>query len=279
MVEIGKTNQLEIAREVEFGFYLDGENLGEILLPKRYVQEGYEIGSAVEVFIYLDSEDRLIATTEKPMVEVGQFAVLEVVAVTKFGAFLNWGLTKDLLVPFREQHMKMEVGKTYVVYVYLDLESQRIAASSKVEKFLDNVPVDFEEGEEVDLIIYGQTDLGYKAIVDEASTGIVYKNEVFQKIKIGQQLKGFIKKVREDEKIDLSINKPGVERFDFHTQKVLDFLRQNNGYMSANDKTSPEIIYEMFEMSKKNFKKALGSLYKQKLVAIEEEGVRLLGKI
>ncbi len=275
MAEIGKINNLEIVKEVDFGVYLDGEEDGEILLPKRYVPEGAGIGDVLEVFIYLDSEDRIIATTEKPLATVGEFAFLEVVAVTPFGAFLNWGLPKDLLVPFREQWQKMEVGRSFVVYIYLDHESKRIVASSKVEKFLDNLPVEFEVGEEVDLMIFGETELGYKAIVDDISTGILYKNEVFQTVKTGQLLKGYVKKIRDDEKIDLSLQKPTVGRFDEFTEKVLSFLKENDGSMPLTDKSPPEVIYETFGMSKKNFKKAIGALYKKRMIVIDEGTIRL----
>ncbi|VAW24262.1 S1 RNA binding domain [hydrothermal vent metagenome] len=275
MAEIGKINNLEIVKEVDFGVYLDGEEDGEILLPKRYIPDGAVIGDVLEVFIYLDSEDRIIATTEKPLATAGEFAFLEVVAVTPFGAFLNWGLPKDLLVPFREQWQKMEVGRSFIVYIYLDHESKRIVASSKVEKFLDNLPVEFEVGEEVDLMVFGETELGYKAIVDDISTGILYKNEVFQTVKTGQLLKGYIKKIRDDEKIDLSLQKPTVRRFDEFTEKVLSFLKENNGSMPLTDKSPPEAIYEIFGMSKKNFKKAIGALYKKRMIIIDEGAIRL----
>lgn len=276
MAEIGKINKLEIIKEVDFGVYLDGGDIGEILLPKKFVPESVKTGDEIEVFIYHDSEGRIIATTQKPKALVGEFAYLEVLDINKVGAFLDWGLQKDLFVPFREQLHKMEVGKSYVVYVYFDFESERIAASSKIEKFLDNLPVDFEEGEEVDLIIYAKTDLGYKTIIDEVSTGLIYKNEVFQELSVGQQLKGYIKKVREDEKLDLSLQKPGVGRFEKNEQVLLVFMNNNNGFMFFNDKSTPEEIYKTFHMSKKDFKKAIGALYKNRLISLEEQGIRLL---
>jgi len=275
MAEIGKYNTLEIVKEVDFGLYLDGGEMGEILLPKRYIPEGAKPGSSLEVFIYLDSEDRPVATTEKPFAKAGEFAFLKCVDVTRVGAFVDWGLPKNLLVPFREQKMPMEAGKSYVVYVYFDIESRRMAASAKIEKFIDNIPVEFEEGEEVELIIYAQTDLGYKAIVDDASTGILYKNEVFQPVRIGQKLTGYVKKVREDEKIDLMLLKPGYEKVGEMEEQILEFIRKNNGFTSVTDKSSPEIIYELFGMSKKNYKKALGALYKKRLVLLGPDGVRL----
>ena len=275
MVEPGKFNKLKVNKIVDFGVYLDGGEMGEILLPKRYVPEGIFGGDELDVFIYYDSEDRLIATTEKPLAEVGKFAFLECIAATKVGAFLDWGLTKDLLVPFREQREKLVKGKKYVVYVYNDFATKRIVASAKVDKFLDNLPVEFEPGEEVDLLIFGETELGYKAIVDEVSSGILYKNEVFQDLKPGQHLKGYISKVREDEKIDLTLYKPGYEKLDEFSNKILEFMRANNGKMKITDKSSPEIIYDTFGFSKKNFKKALGGLYKKRLIVIEKDEVRL----
>ncbi|NQU85457.1 MAG: GntR family transcriptional regulator [Mariniphaga sp.] len=275
MVEVGKTHSLKVKKIVDFGVYLDAGDEVEILLPLRYVPEGVFGGDEIEVFVYYDSEDRLIATTEKPFAQVGQFAFLKCVAVTNFGAFLDWGLMKDLLVPFREQRHKLEEGKSYVVFVYMDLTTKRIVASAKVDKFLDNLPVEFEPGEEVDLIIYGESDLGYKAIVDDVSSGILYKNEVFQTLEDGQQLKGYIKKVREDDKIDLMLHKPGHEKLDSFSEQILDYIKANDGKIKITDKSSPDEIYSIFNISKKNFKKAIGGLYKKKLIVIEEDGIRL----
>jgi len=276
MAAIGAINELEVVKEVEFGIYLDGGEHGEILMPGRYVPANCKVGDHIEAFIYLDSEDRLIATTEKPLAIVGEFAMLKVVSVTGVGAFLDWGLPKDLLVPFREQQHKMEEGRSYLVYVYLDDESQRIAATSKLDKCVDNLPVDYEVGEEVDLIIAGQTDLGYKAIIDNSHWGMIYKNEVFRPLKTGQKLKGFIKHIREDEKIDLSLEKPGYEKIDDISQSILNKLAANNGFLPLNDKTDPEVIKETLHISKKNFKKAIGSLYKQRIISIEENGIKML---
>jgi len=275
MAEIGKYNTLEVLKEVDFGLYLDGGKTGEILLPKRYIPEGARPGSLLEVFIYLDSEDRPVATTEKPLARAGQFACLKCIDVTRVGAFVDWGLPKNLLVPFREQKQPMEVGKAYVVYVYFDMESQRMTASAKVEKFIDSTPAGFTEGEEVELMVYAQTDLGYKAIVNDAGTGILYKNEVFLPVRIGQKLTGYVKKVREDQKIDLMLLRPGYEKVGEMEEQILSFIRNNGGFTSVTDKSSPEIIYDLFGMSKKNYKKALGALYKKRLVNLEPEGVRL----
>lgn len=275
MAEIGLINKLEVVKTVDFGVYLDGGPQGEILLPKRYVPEDCQPGDEVDVFIYLDSEDRLVATNETPKAMVGEFAMLRVVSTTPIGAFMDWGLQKDLLVPFREQQFPMEEGRNYLVFVYLDHETQRIVGSSKLDKFVDNLPVDYEVGEEVDLIIAGKTDLGYKAIIDNSHWGLIFKNEVFQPLKQGDQLKGYIKNIRPDEKIDLVLQKPGYEKIDDIAQGVLDKLKEAGNFLPANDKTSPDEISRMFGISKKNFKKAIGSLYKQRLITINDDGIRL----
>ncbi|GAF03890.1 CvfB family protein [Saccharicrinis fermentans] len=277
MTEIGKYNVLRVVKDLDFGLYLDGgEDLGEILLPRRYVPVNCSVDDELEVFIYLDSEDRLIATTEMPEATVGEFAFLEAVSVGKVGAFLDWGLPKDLLVPFREQKMDMEKGKKYVVYIYLDDESRRIAASSKIEKFLDNLPPEYAEGQEVDLMIFHQSELGYKAIVNGTHTGMLYDNEVFRNLKRGDKMKGFIKKVREDDKIDLVLEKPGYGKVDGIAQSLLSRLEKANGFMDMTDKSPADEINRRLGISKKNFKKAVGALYKQKMIAIEEDGIRLL---
>jgi len=277
MLQIGKLNTLKIVKEVDFGLYLDGgEEYGEILLPKRYVPEKFEIEDNLEVFIYRDSEDRIIATTETPIAMVGDFALMEVASVNDFGAFLEWGLQKELLVPFREQKNDMEKGKSYVVYVYLDDETKRIAASSKLNKFLDNIPVEYEPNQEVNLFIASKTDLGYNAIINGVHWGILYENEVFKPLERGQKIKAFIKKVREDEKIDLYLHKAGYDKVDALTNKILETLKDEGGFLEINDKTPSTIIYEVFGESKKTFKKALGTLYKKRLIDIEKRGIKLL---
>ena len=275
MTEIGKFNNLQITREVDFGVYLDGEDYGEILMPKKYLPENYKIDDFIDAFVYLDSEDRIIATTEKPYAMVGEFAFLKVVAVNEFGAFLDWGLIKDLLVPFNQQKHKMEEGESYLVYIYLDEKSERIAASSKLDKFLDKQPADYEEGQEVNLIIDKQTNIGYKAIVNNTHWGVIFKNEIFQTLTKGQQIKGYIKKIREDNKIDLSLYKKGYEKVDDSLNKILEILKEHNGFISISDKSSPETIYKMFGISKKTYKKIIGSLYKKKLIYIDKNGIRL----
>ncbi|MFA5326764.1 MAG: S1-like domain-containing RNA-binding protein [Prolixibacteraceae bacterium] len=276
MAEIGKLNHLYVVKEVDFGIYLDGGDLGEILMPKRYVPEGTQPEDTIEAFIYLDSEDRLVATTEKPLAMVDEFALLEVVSVTQVGAFLNWGLPKDLFVPFREQRQPMEEGKKYLVFVYLDLNSKRIAASSKIENYLDNIPVDYDENEEVDLIIVNETDLGYNAIIDNSHLGVLYKNEVFQTLNPGDKVQGYIKKVRNDGKIDLRLDKVGYEKIASFVDRIIVELQKNNGFLALTDKSSPEEIYKTFKISKKNFKAAIGALYKKRFIALEENGIRLL---
>lgn len=276
MVEIGKYNELQVVRETENGVYLDGGDHGEILMPQKFVTDEVKESGSARVFVYTDSEDRLVATTETPVAMVGEFAMMKVVANSRFGAFLDWGLPKDLLVPFREQKVKMTEGNSYLVYVYLDLQTNRIAASAKLDKYLDNTPPEYETGQEVDLIIVDETDLGYKAIINLEHWGMLYKNQIFGSLSYGQQTKGYISKVRNDEKIDLILDKPGYEKVDAISEKILNELRENNGFMAVSDKSSPEMIKAMFGISKKNFKKALGGLYKKRIISFESDGIRLI---
>ncbi len=275
MAEIGKWNNLRVVKLLDFGAYLDGGEHGEILTPIRYVPADCKIDDEVDVFIYLDSEDRIIATTEKPFAQVGDFALLEVVSVSGIGAFLDWGLMKDLFVPFREQRQKMEEGYSYVVHIYVDDVSNRIVGSAKVEDFLDLTPHEFTEGQEVDLVLYSHTDIGYKAIINNTHTGVVYNSDVFRKLDRGEKTKGYIKRIREDRKIDLLIDKPGYEKIDDISQKILDKLKEEKGFIPLVDKSPAEAIYDMFGISKKTFKKAIGSLYKARLITIEEAGIKL----
>jgi len=276
MAEIGKINHMYVVKEVDFGIYLDGGDLGEILMPKRYVPEGTQPEDMIDAFIYLDSEDRLVATTEKPYAMVEEFALLEVVSVTPVGAFLDWGLPKDLFVPFREQRQPMEQGKKYLVYVYVDTNSKRIAASSKIEHYLDNIPVDYDIDEEVDLVIVNETDLGYNAIIDNCHLGVIFKNEVFQPLNPGDRVEGFIKKIRTDGKIDLCLQKSGYEKISGVADKIISELEKNNGFLSLTDKSTPDEIYKVFKISKKNFKSAIGALYKKRMITLEEDGIKLL---
>ncbi|MDP4291594.1 MAG: S1-like domain-containing RNA-binding protein [Bacteroidota bacterium] len=276
MAEIGKQNKLKVVKEVEFGIYLDGGIHGEILMPKRYVPQDCKPEDIIEAFVYLDSEDRIIATTEKPYAMVDEFALLTVVAVNSTGAFLDWGLMKDLLVPFSEQSVKMEEGKSYMVYIYLDHESRRIVASAKLDQFLDIKPHTFEGGEAVDLTICSKTEIGYKAIIDNTWWGILYGNEVFQPLNKGQHIKGYIKKVREDDKLDLSLFKPHYAKVDDIAAIVLERLQEQNGFLPVTDKSSPDAIYTIFGVSKKAYKIAVGKLYKAKLITLEKNGIRLI---
>ena len=277
MIEIGRINLLEVLREVEHGMYLDGEELGEILLPAKYIPQGTGAGDIIEVFLYNDSEDRIIATTQTPYAMVGEFAYLKVVSLSPYGAFLDWGLSKDILVPFREQKERMQEGRSYVVYLYLDEQSGRIAASSKLDKFISRQKNrHYEAGQEVSLLIYNESDMGYNAIVDNCCWGLLYHNELFQELHEGQEIKGFIAKVRDDGKIDLTLQKAGYKKVDSLALHILDVLKENNGFMAVSDKSDPQIIYQVFGMSKKNYKKSVGALYKKKLVSIDNDGIRLL---
>ena len=276
MVEIGKVNTLEVVRETDNGFYLDGRELGEILMPRKFITDEVRTQVWADVFVYTDSEDRLVATTEKPFAMVGEFAFLKVVGTSKFGAFLDWGLPKNLLVPFGEQRAKMTENGNYLVYVYLDLLTNRIAASAKINKYLDNTPPEYTPGQEVQLLIAEETDLGYKAIVNNLHWGMLYRDQLYQEIEPGQRMVGYVNKIRDDEKIDLLAEKPGYEKVDAISQKILDELKQNRGFMAVSDKTSPDMINAMFGISKKNFKKAIGSLYKQRLITFDSDGIRLV---
>jgi uncharacterized protein len=276
MVEIGKYNRLVIKKKVDFGVYLDGHDEGEILLPQKYVDPALEIGDEIEVFIYNDSDDRIIATTERPYATVGEFAFLKLVSNNQAGAFFNWGLVKDVMVPFSEQKYKMTEGNSYLVYIYLDSVSRRIVASTKLDKFLDNIPVDFEYSDEVEVIIANETELGYKAIINNQHWGLIYKNEINRKLLTGQKLTAFIAEIREDGKIDLTLFKPNIDSIDDVSLQILSTLKKENGFIPFNDKTDAEEIYRVFKLSKKTFKKSLGNLYRRRLIVFESNGIRLV---
>ena len=275
MVVIGNFNKLKVVKHVDFGVYLDGGELGEILMPVRYVPADCKDGDIVEVFVYRDSEDRVIATTEKPYAVVEDFAFLKAVTVNNIGAFLDWGLMKDLFVPFREQEKKMTEGESYVVKIYLDKKSDRIAGSSRLSRFLDQAPADYKEGQSVALLVCDATELGYKAVINDCHMGIIYKNEVFQTLNIGDSVNGFIKKMREDGKIDLSLQESGHERIDPAAEIILNKIKDAGGFIPATDKSAPGAIYEIFGMSKKVFKKACGALYRKRLIVIDKKGLKL----
>jgi hypothetical protein len=274
-IELGKFNQLEVVKEVDFGLYLDGGEEGEILLPTRYVPEGCQVGDMLNVFLYLDIDERLIATTLTPLVQVGQFACLEVAWVNQFGAFLNWGLMKDLFVPFSEQKMKMQVGRKYVIHAHLDDESYRIVASAKVERYLSKDIPDYAPGTEVDILIWQKTDLGFKAIIDNKHSGLLYENEIFCTLETGMQMRAFVKQVREDGKVDLILQKPGFEKIDDFSKTLLDYIKEHGGRIHLNDKSPAEDIYDTFGVSKKTFKKGVGDLYKKRLISLQENGITL----
>lgn len=276
MVEIGKYNTLKIVKDLDFGVYLDGGNDQEILLPARYVPKNVKPGDEVEVFIYHDNEGRIIATTAHPRATVGEFAFMEVKSVGNAGAFLEWGLMKDLLVPFREQKLPMREGKWYLVYVRVDHVTGRIMASARIEKYLNNVPAVYEHNQEVDLLVADETDLGYKVIVNNQHWGMLYHNEVFQRLEKGDHLKGYIKEVREDDKIDVSLTPLGYGKVEGIAGIVLESLKAQGGYLEVHDKSEPELIYSLFRCSKKAFKQALGTLYKQHLIQLEKKGIRLV---
>ena len=276
MAEIGKINTLTVVRETENGVYLDGENLGEILMPRKFVTDEVKANRQAAVFIYSDSEDRLVATTENPLAMVGEFAFLKVIETNRFGAFLDWGLPKDLLVPVSEQKAKMTEVKTYLFFVFPDKLTNRIAASAKIDKFLDNISPEYQPGEKVDLLVAEETEIGYKAIVNNQHWGILYKNQVFRALSPGEKLEGFISKIRDDDKIDLLLEKPGYGKIDPISEKLLETLRENNGFLALNDNTSPEIIQALLGISKKNFKKAVGNLYRKRMITFYSDGIRLV---
>ncbi len=275
MVEIGRYNTLTVIKTVDFGVYLDGGERGEILMPKEYVPDNINPGDEVDVFIYFDSEDRIVATTEEPRVKVGEFAYLKTVAVNRIGAFMDWGLRKDLFVPFREQREPLVEGRSYWVYAYVDKSSDRIVASTKIDKYLDQVFPDYELNQEVELLVARKTDLGYAVIINHAHWGLLYENQVFQVLKIGQRLKGYVQKVREDDKIDVALQPTGYGKVENLLDQILERLKDYDGILDISDKSDPEEIYRVFGCSKKTYKKALGTLYKQGYIEIEDREVRL----
>ncbi len=275
MITIGTRVSLPVLREKPVGLFLDAENLGEILLPRREMPKEWAIGALVDVFIYLDSEDRLVATLKQPRAMPGQFAKLVCIAITPVGAFLDWGLPKDLLVPFREQKTRMEVGKKYLVKVLVDEESRRIVATTRIARHIDLTPADFEPGQEVELTVYGKTPMGYKAIVNNTHTGLIFANEVFQELAQGEKLKGWIAAQRADGKIDLSLQPPGRERVDDLEKQIMGELVARGGFWSLTDKSPATEIYEELGVSKRTFKQTLGALMKKRLVTQTETGIRL----
>jgi predicted RNA-binding protein (virulence factor B family) len=268
-IALGKFNILEVTKSVNFGLYLDGGNDGEILLPKRYAPDDCMLGDFLNVFVYLDSEERLVATTQTPLAQVGEFAYLEVAWVNEYGAFLNWGLMKDLFVPFREQTVKMQVGHKYVVYVYVDEKSYRIVASAGIDRYLSKEPSPYQVGDEVDILIFRRTDLGFNAVIENRFVGLLYEKEVFRPLQTGMKLTAYIKQVREDHKIDLTLQKTGVANIKDFSDTLLQYLKDNGGTALFNDKSQAEDIYRAFGVSKKTFKKAIGDLYRKRLIVLD----------
>ena len=274
-LRLGQFNRLEVIKDLDFGLYLDGY-VEEILIPRVYVPEGTQIGQFLEVFIYRDSEDRLIATTLKPLAVVGDFAYLKVKDVSKLGVFMDWGLLKDLLVPFGNQLSKMGLGRSYMVYVYIDEETERIVATAKIDNHLEKDISSLTEGQEVSLIPYEYTDLGIKALIDKKHMGIVYKSEVFQNVTLGEPTKGYIKKIRTDGKIDLAFVKQSYDRIDNIKSEIYSLLQSKDGFLPYTDKTDADIIYRDLQMSKKDFKKAIGGLYRDNKVTLNNDGIYIV---
>lgn len=275
MLQIGVYHTLKIDRETKVGLFLtNGKD--DVLLPNKYVPNDFTIGEDLTVFVYLDHEERPVATTLKPFISLNSFAVLKVSYINKFGAFLNWGMEKDLFAPFKEQARPMEKDKRYIVTMYLDKQTGRLVASSKINQFLDKEPLDIEVGQEVDLMVSHITEIGINVIINGKFRGLAYQNEVFETVSPGYKTKGYIKTIRPDGKIDVSFQKQGFEAIDDSAQQVLEALKQNDGVLRLNDNSHPEEIKSVLKMSKKTFKKAIGSLYKQKLININNEGIQLV---
>lgn len=279
MLSIGEYHTLTIDRDTPPGLFLkddSGEKENEVLLPNKYKPESFEIGDELEVFVYLDHDERPVATTLQPYVQLDEFAFLECVDANKMGAFLDWGLEKHLFVPFKEQAYPMKKGEHYLIFCYLDEETQRLVASSKVNHFLDNSDVTVEPFEKVDVIVTNKTDIGFNLIVNELHQGLVYHDDVFQDLKTGDQLEGWVKKIRKDNKIDVTLQRPGYRSIEPNADAIYNELQLQDGFLPLTDKSTPEEIKNWLEMSKKSFKRAVGKLYKKRLISIEEDGIRLI---
>lgn len=278
MALVGRYNSLQVVKHTNFGLYLDGAQDGEILLPNRYIPKDIpsEDEDWLNVFIYLDSDDKLIATTEKPKVQVGEFASLKVVEVNSIGIFLNWGLPKDLLLPYSEEKQPLKAGDYCVVHVYLDKHTRRITATTRLDRYLDKVPANYAVGQEVDLLVAEETAMGFKAIINNKHWGLIHKNEVFKFLRSGKQEKGFIKEVRSDGNISLSLQPVGEQLASSLNAQILGKLRDNNGVLPVSDKSDPQVISNLFGVSKGNFKKAIGALYKQGQIVIHADRIELV---
>jgi uncharacterized protein len=276
-MEVGKYNTLQILRGTSVGMYLGDEEGNDVLLPHKYIPENTQIGESIEVFIYRDSEDRLIATTLKPLILLNQFAILEVVTATQFGAFLDWGLEKDLFVPFKEQNHKLQKGQWVPVYLYLDEQTDRLVASAKVNKYFKNLDgVDLDEGQEVDLLVFEKTELGHNVVINNLYKGLVYENETFRRLAWGDTTKGYVKLIREEGKIDISLQPLGfLKTLEPNQKTILEKLEASGGVLNLSDSSDPIEIQEVLEMSKKSFKKAIGVLYKDKKILINKDSIVL----
>ncbi|WP_061036193.1 MULTISPECIES: CvfB family protein [Vibrio] len=276
MIKIGQINSLEVTKTADFGVFLDGDDYGSVMLPNKYVPEGTNVGDHIDVFLYFDSESQLAATIDKPIAQVGEWGLMQVEGVSSTGAFVNWGIKeKDLLIPFSEQRARFTAGQNILVYVYTDKASGRIVGTTKFNKWLDKTPANYEVNEEVNLIIAERSQLGYKAIVNGEHWGMIFPSDVFGKLFIGKKLKGYIKQIREDGKIDLALQKVGVAKMDDLSSKILELLEKKGGFLPLNDKSTPEAIFAAFRTSKGTFKKTIGALYKQGKLVIEKDGIRL----
>ncbi len=276
MIAQGKSCKLKIIKRASFGLYLGDGSGEEVLLPKKYCSDEMKPEGEVGVFVYRDSEGRKVATTLSPKILINEFALLQVSAVSEVGAFLDWGLEKDLMVPFREQRQKMEVGRWYIVYLDIDLKTDRLYASNRVEKFLQNDDISIKEGDEVDVLVLQKTDLGYTVIINNAHKGLIFDNEIFKELSIGENLKGYVKKIREDNKIDVTIQPIGYRNvIDVNSETIYKILVENAGFIAITDKSTPEEIYSQFGMSKKAFKKSIGALYKQRIISLQPDGIKL----
>ncbi|MFS4481473.1 S1 RNA-binding domain-containing protein [Hyunsoonleella sp. 2307UL5-6] len=275
-MKLGEINTLEILRETDHGVYLIDANDEEVLLPNRYVPSEFKIWDKIDVFVYLDNEERLVASTDMPYIKRNEFALLRCNQVTDFGAFLDWGLVKELFCPFREQAFNMKPGGWYLVYCYLDEKSERLVASSKTNRFLDNKTLTVAEFEEVDLIASHPSDIGWNVIVNKKHTGLIYKDNIFKDISVGDTLKGVVKKIRPGNKLDISLEKMGYRNIEPNAQRVLQELEDNDGFINLTDKSNPEAIKTQLQMSKKSFKKAVGTLYKQRQIVIKPDGIHLV---
>ena len=278
MLKLGDYNSLKIVKRVDFGLYLDGGDEGEVLLPKRYCTPQMRIGDELSVFIYLDQDERIVATTEQPLAKVGEFAYLEVAWTNQYGAFLKWGPMKDLFCPFREQKQRMEQGHSYIVYVMEDEESHRLMATAKVERYI--VPLRGNKGglhgDAANCLVWQKTDLGFKVIVDNKYQGLLYDNQIFQPLHTGDRLTAYIDHVRQDGKIDMTLQPTGRQHTLDFAEVLLRYLHENDGFCNLGDKSASELIYDRFKVSKKAYKKAVGDLYRRRLITISDEGIRLV---